>query len=255
MALSVEAFPCLSDNYGYLAHDPETGATASIDVPDTEPVLEALARTGWTLSHILVTHHHADHTQGIPALKAATGAIVIGPAAEVDKIGTLDQTVSPGDRISLGSVTLDALSTPGHTLGHISYSDAAGRNVFVGDALFSLGCGRMFEGTPEPMWEGLARLRALPDETMVYCGHEYTEANARFAISIDGDNTALVKRAAEVSALRVAGQPTIPFNLGMDKAANPFLRADDPGLAARMGLPGASPADVFAAIRKGKDNF
>jgi hydroxyacylglutathione hydrolase len=255
MALQIDTFPCLSNNYGFLAHDPETGATATIDAADASPILQALERTGWSLSHILITHHHSDHTEGIPALKEATGAIAIGPAGEVNKIGTLDETVSPGETVELGSVTLDVISTPGHTLHHICYHDAEGGHVFVGDALFSLGCGRMFEGTPGPMWEGLTRLRALPDDTLVYCGHEYTQANARFALSIDPDNTALRQRAGEAEALRAANRPTIPFWLGVDKAANPFLRADAPELARILGLAGADPSEMFAAIRKAKDNF
>lgn len=255
MALVIDVFPCLSDNYGYLVHDPETGATASIDAPEAGPIEAALAKNGWTLTDILITHHHADHTDGIAPLKAKYGAKVTGPKGEADKIDGLDVLVGGGDTVTVGSATFDVIETPGHTLGHICYFEPAGKSLFCADALFSIGCGRMFEGTPAPMWEGLKKLRTLPNDTMAYCGHEYTASNVKFALSIDGDNEALQTRAAEVESLRAAGKPTIPFNLGEDKSANPFLRADDPDLAAKMGLTGADPADVFAAIRKGKDNF
>jgi len=255
MALEIEVFPCLSDNYGYLAHDPETGATAAIDAPEDGPIRAALEKTGWKLTDILVTHHHADHTDGIAPLKADFDLTVTGPKGEADKIAGLDRTVGEGDTVRIGSAELQVIETPGHTLGHICFFAPEGTHLFSADALFSIGCGRMFEGTPGPMWEGLKKLRELPDSTTVYCGHEYTAANVKFALSIDGDNPALGARAEMVEELRGAGKPTIPFNLGEDKMANPFLRADDPGLMAGMGLPAADPADVFAAIRKGKDNF
>lgn len=255
MPLTVDLLICRKDNYGYLAHDEETGRTAAIDAPDADAILAALKGRGWTLSDILVTHHHADHTEGIPALVAATGAKVSGPAAEADKIKGLDVLVRPGDTVTLGATRFAVIDTPGHTLGHVSYHDAAGGHVFTGDALFSLGCGRMFEGTPGPMWAGLARLRALPDATLVYSGHEYTAANARFALSVDPDNATLRARAAEVERLLTAGDFTIPAKLGEEKRANPFLRADEPALAARMGVSADDPAAVFAALRKAKDNF
>ena len=255
MGLIVDVFEARSDNYGYLAHDTATGRTAAIDAPEAEAIKTALARRGWTLSDIFITHHHIDHVEGIAELKAEFGTRVVGPRAEADKIVGLDVLVAGGETVTLGETTFDVYDTPGHTLGHIVFHDKVGKHLFTADALFSLGVGRMFEGTPGPMWEGIKRLRALPDDTLVYCGHEYTASNARFALSIDPDNAALQKRAAEVAELRAAGKATIPFPLGEDKAANPFLRADDPGLARHYGLEGADPAEVFAAIRKGKDNF
>jgi len=255
MALIVDIFGCLSDNFGYLLHDEATGKTAALDAPEEAPIRAALARHGWTLSDIFVTHHHSDHTQAVAALKREFGAHVTGPKGDAAKIAGLDTLVSGGNRVLLGMTAFDIYDTPGHTLGHIVYHDAENDHLFTADALFSLGCGRMFEGTPGPMWAGLAALRALPDETRIYCGHEYTAANARFALSIDPDNRALKTRASEVEAQLAAGEATIPVTLGAEKRQNPFLRADDPGLAEHMGLKGADPADVFAAIRAAKDNF
>lgn len=255
MSLIVDVFPARSDNFGYLAHDTASGRTAAIDAPETEAIRKALTRRGWRLTDIFITHHHIDHVEAIGDLKTEFGARVVGPRAEADKIEGLDELVAGGDKVSLGETEFAVYEAPGHTLGHIVFHDPVGKHLFTADALFSLGVGRMFEGTPGPMWEGVKALRALPDDTLVYCGHEYTQSNARFALSIDPDNAALRKRAEEVDALLAAGKPTIPFLLGEDKAANPFLRADDPGLARHFGLDGADPAEVFAAIRKGKDNF
>ena len=255
MGLIVDVFAARSDNFGYLVHDAASGRTAAIDAPEAAAIRNALLQRGWTLTDIFITHHHIDHVEAIAELKAEFGARVIGPRAEADKIDGLDELVGDGDTVALGESRFQVMATPGHTLGHIVFYDAAGGHLFSADALFSLGVGRMFEGTPGPMWAGLERLRALPDETLVYCGHEYTQSNARFALSIDPDNAALKARAAEVDALRAAGRATIPFTLGEDKRANPFLRADAPELARHYGLEGADPAEVFAAIRKGKDNF
>lgn len=255
MGLIVDVFPARSDNFGYLVHDTATGRTAAIDAPETAAIKNALVHRGWKLTDIFITHHHIDHVEAIADLKAEFGVRVVGPRAEADKIEGLDELVAGGETIQLGETTFDVLDAPGHTLGHIVFHDKVGKHLFSADALFSLGVGRMFEGTPGPMWEGVKALRELPDDTLVYCGHEYTASNAKFALSIDPDNAALQKRAAEVEALRAAGKATIPFSLGEDKAANPFLRADDPVLAKHYGLEGAAPAEVFAAIRKGKDNF
>ena len=255
MGLIVDVFGARSDNFGYLVHDTATGRTAAIDAPDAEAIRSALAHRGWRLTDIFITHHHIDHVEAIPALKAEFGAHVVGPRGEADKINDLDTLVSGGDTVMLGETAFTVYDTPGHTLGHISFHDAAGKHLFTADALFSLGVGRMFEGTPGPMWEGVKALRELPDDTLVYCGHEYTASNAAFALSIDPDNAALQQRAVEVTALRTAGKATIPFVLGEDKLANPFLRADAPELARHFGLEGADPAEVFAAIRRAKDNY
>lgn len=255
MSVIVDVFGARSDNFGYLVHDEASGRTAAIDAPEAAAIESALQRRGWTLTDIFITHHHIDHVEAIPTLKAKYNARVVGPRGEADKIADLDELVAGGDRVQLGETQFDVYDTPGHTLGHIVFHDRANKHLFTADALFSLGVGRMFEGTPGPMWEGIKFLRTLPDDTLVYCGHEYTESNARFALSIDPENAALQKRAAEVKALREQGKPTIPFNLGEDKKANPFLRADAPELAKFYGLEGAAPGEVFAAIRKGKDNF
>jgi hydroxyacylglutathione hydrolase len=255
LAFEIVCRPSLNDNYSVLVHCPVTGKTAAIDAASDDAYDGVLAETGWGIDFVLITHHHSDHTDGIMALKNRFGAHVIGPVGDAGKIGGLDRTVGGGDTIEIGAGRLEIIDAPGHTLGHICYFDAVGKNLFSADALFSLGCGRMFEGTAEMMWPGLARLRDLPDETEVYCGHEYSAANAKFALSVDPENPALVARAAEIETLRAANKPTVPFNLGVDKKANPFLRADDPGLGGRMGLAGVDPATVFGAIRKAKDNL
>lgn len=255
MALVVDVFSARTDNFGYLLHDEATGKTAALDAPEAGAIRDALERTGWTLTDIFITHHHIDHVEAIAELKAAFGCRVVGPRAEADKIDGLDELVGDGDTVTLGETSFKIIATPGHTLGHIVYFEPFGKHLFSADALFSLGVGRMFEGTPGPMWEGVKRLRELPDDTLVYCGHEYTQSNAKFALSIDPDNRALQQRADVVNSLRNGGKPTIPFELGEDKRANPFLRADAPELAAHYGLEGRDPAEVFAAIRKGKDNF
>lgn len=256
MSVLIDIFLCRSDNLGYLVHDTETGRTASIDAPDAAAILAALKRTGWRLTDVLITHHHTDHVEGIPALKRETGALVTGPRAEAGKILGLDVLVSPGETVPLGKSDFIVIDTPGHTLGHIAYYEPAGRHLFSADALFSLGVGRMFEGKPGPMWEGILQLRDLPDDALLYCGHEYTESNAAFARSVDPRNAALNIRAGEVKRQREAGQITIPVSLGLEKATNPFLRADRPELARAMGLPeGADPVAVFAALRRAKDEF
>lgn len=255
MALIVDVFAAREDNLGYLAHDEASGRTAAIDAPDAEAIKAALERRGWTLTDILITHHHKDHVEFIAPLKAEFGARVVGPRGEADKIEGLDVLVAGGDSVELGETRFEVIDVPGHTNGHIAFHDVVGKHLFSADALFSLGVGRMFEGAPAPMWEGLLRLRALPDDTLIYVGHEYTASNARFALHVDPDNAALQARADEVTRQRAAGEFTIPARLGNEKQANPFLRADDPSIARAMNLPDADPATVFGALRKAKDNF
>ncbi|HEX4296697.1 MAG TPA: hydroxyacylglutathione hydrolase [Devosia sp.] len=256
MGVLIETFICRTDNYGYLVHDTETRRTAAIDAPDAGAIKVALNHRGWTLTDILITHHHRDHVEGIPVLRADFDATVTGPRLEAEKIMGLDVMVAPGDAVTVGGTSFLVMATPGHTLGQIAYYNPNDRHVFTGDALFSLGCGRMFEGKPGPMWDGLKGLRALPDDTLVYCGHEYTAENARFAQGVDPRNAALTIRAAEVKRMRAEGKFTIPVSMGMEKATNPFLRADNPALARAMGLdPDVDPSVVFAALRSAKDQF
>ena len=255
MALVIEQFLCRSDNFGVVIHDPETGLTASIDAPQEKPIRAILEVRGWQLDRIYTTHHHGDHVEANLPLKAIYGCTIIGPAAEADKIPGIDETVKGGDVLTFGSVEVSVVDTPGHTLGHVSYWFRSAGVAFVGDTLFSLGCGRVFEGTPAMMWASLLRLRTLPDETRIYCGHEYTEANARFALTIEPDNADLVARADEVKRLRAAGKPSLPTTVGLEKATNPFLRADTTGMGARLGLADANPAEIFGEIRRRKDNF
>ncbi|MGI9169358.1 MAG: hydroxyacylglutathione hydrolase [Caulobacteraceae bacterium] len=251
MPLTVRQFPCLSDNYGFLARDEASGKVACIDTPDAEVILRQLDAAGWTLDFILNTHWHPDHAGGNAAVKAATGAVVVGPA-EVTRIAPLDRTVAGGDTVDLGQTRFTVIESGGHTLGHIAYFDPADRIAFVGDTLFALGCGRLFEGTAEQMWASLGRLAALPDDTRVYCAHEYTAANARFALTVD-DDPALAARAQAIFAARERGEATVPTTIGVEKATNPFLRA--PRLAARLGKAGAPDHQAFGAIRAAKDAF
>jgi len=251
MTLTVRQFPCLSDNYGFLIRDDATGKTGCIDTPDAAAILAELKRAGWGLDLILNTHWHADHAGGNAEIQAATGCQIVGPA-EVTRIAPLDRTVVGGDVVELGETRFGVIETGGHTLGHIAYFDDADRIAFVGDTLFALGCGRMFEGQPQQMWASLSRLAALPDETRVYCAHEYTASNARFALSVDQD-PALKARAEQVFAARERGEPTVPTTIALEKATNPFLRA--PLLAAAVGKAGAPDYEAFAAVRAAKDNF
>jgi hydroxyacylglutathione hydrolase len=246
-------FGCLSDNFGVLLHDPQSGATASIDAPEAAPVEAALQKTGWRLTDILVTHHHNDHTAGIGELKVRHQCRVTAPRGEAQRIAHVDATVAEGDTVKLGTLQGRVIDTPGHTAGHISYFFPNEKLAFVGDTLFSIGCGRVIEGNPQMMWNSLLKLRGLPDDTRFYCGHEYTEANIRFAKTIEPGNKALAARADEVAKLRAAGKPTIPATIGHEKAANPFLRADDAALGKSLGLAGQPAWKVFAEIRERKN--
>jgi hydroxyacylglutathione hydrolase len=255
MQFEIRLFPCLKDNYGVLLHDPTGGSTAAIDAPEAGPVDAALAKAGWRLTDILVTHHHADHTGGIIELKKRHGCRVVAPRKEAQKIPGVDIMVREGEFVTIGSLNGRVLETPGHTLGHIAYWFKAERVVFAGDTLFSVGCGRVIEGTPEQMWQSLLKLRNLPPDTQVYCGHEYTAANVHFALTIEPKNTALRARAEEVVRLCSGHQPTIPTTIASEKATNPFLRADLHSVAAALHMEGLAPALVFARIRSMKDKF
>lgn len=253
MSAEVSQFICATDNVGVLLHDAETGATASIDAPGEAAIVQALEDKGWALTHILVTHHHDDHVVAIPALKARYGARVIGPAKDAGRIPGLDERVREGDTVKVGALEGKVFETPGHTSGHIAFFFPRDRLLFAGDTLFSLGCGRLFEGSPSDMLESLTKLAGLPDDTAVYCGHEYTLSNARFALTVDPGNPALRDRAQEVERLRAAGAFTLPSTIGREKATNPFLRAADPAIAATLGLEGRPPLDVFTALRERKN--
>ena len=253
--LQVHQFPCLNDNYGFLAHDPASGATAVIDTPEVEPINAALKERGWQLTHIWNTHHHFDHAGGNEALKAQWNATVVGAANDTQRIPGIDQKVVEGDVLELGTLRAQVLEVPGHTSGHIAFYFADDHVAFVGDTLFALGCGRLFEGTPAQMWSSLGKLMALPDATTVYCAHEYTQANARFALSVEPDNAALRERATRIDALRAASRPTVPTTIGLEKATNPFLRAGEPQLAQALQLETRDPVAVFAETRRRKDHF
>jgi hydroxyacylglutathione hydrolase len=249
MALTVHQFACLDDNYGYLIRDDASGKTACIDTPDAQAVLDELKKLGWKLDLILNTHWHPDHAGGNEVVQKATGAKIFGPV-EVRRIAPVDTEVADGDTVDLGETRFDVLDTGGHTLGHVSYVGAG--SAFVGDTLFSMGCGRMFEGDPDQFWTSLSKLASLPDETVVYCAHEYTASNARFALSVDA-SAAVAERAKAVFAARERGDWTVPSTIAEEKATNPFLRA--PQLVSALGLDTKTDAEAFAAIRSAKDNF
>ncbi|MEL6954193.1 MAG: hydroxyacylglutathione hydrolase [Pseudomonadota bacterium] len=251
----IVTIPCLRDNYAFLLHDPANGATAVIDVPEAAPIQAALDARGWSLSQIWLTHHHPDHIDGVPALQAATGARVVGAAADAHRLPPLDQALAEDDTITLGGLEARVLEVSGHTIGHIAFHVAAASAVFTGDSLMALGCGRLFEGSAADMWPSMLKLRALPGETIVCSGHEYTQSNARFALSLDPGNTALQDRSQRIDAARQAGEPTVPSLLEEEKKTNPFLRADDPGFAAALGLSAQDATAVFAEIRARKDRF
>ncbi|MAC81809.1 MAG: hydroxyacylglutathione hydrolase [Rhodobacteraceae bacterium] len=256
MPLQIITIPCLSDNYAFLAHDATSGQTALIDIPEAAPILAALSETGWSLTHVLITHHHADHVQGLDdVLAACPGVTVVGAKADAARLPKLDVEVAEGDTVTIGGSTGTVIDVSGHTVGHIAYHFPDSNAVFTADSLMALGCGRVFEGTMAMMWASLGKLAALPDWTIVYSGHEYTESNGRFALSVDPGNKTLQARMDEIKAARARGEPTVPSELSLEKATNPFLRAALPEMAVQIGMEGADPADVFGEIRKRKDSF
>jgi hydroxyacylglutathione hydrolase len=255
MALQIEQFTCKSDNFGVLLHDTGSGRTALVDAPEERPILAAIERTGWTPSLILVTHHHGDHVEANLALKQRFGLKIIGPKAEAAKIPGIDETVEEGSPLDFAGHAIHVISTPGHTAGHVSYHLPGVGIAFTGDTLFALGCGRLFEAPAQVMFTSLQKLAALPPQTRVYCGHEYTLSNARFALSVDPGNATLQERAAEVERLRQEDKPTLPTTIGAELATNPFLRWHDPAIRRQLGMENAADAEVFAEIRRRKDDF
>ncbi|WP_019220961.1 hydroxyacylglutathione hydrolase [Bartonella senegalensis] len=251
----IEQFICREDNFGVLIHDERSGYTAAIDAPESNAIQNALKRRDWTLQAIFVTHHHHDHVEALEELKQIYKAIVIGPEAEKEKIHHLDQTLQPDESFLFGTYTILALSTPGHTRGALSYYFPEKKLLFAGDTLFSLGCGRLFEGTPAQMLNSLKKLRQLPDETLLYCGHEYTKNNALFALTLDPYNQKLHQRVEDVFLLRAKNAMTLPVTLGQEKITNPFLRWDDKTLRKNLAMEKETDEEVFAEIRKRKDNF
>lgn len=255
MPLNVITVPCLSDNYAFVIGNTDTGQAAVVDAPEAGPINAVLADKGWTLTDVLLTHHHWDHVDGLADLTGAETATIIGASADAHRLPDLTQEVADGDTFDLLGEKVQVFDVSGHTVGHIAFYIASIAHVFTADSLMALGCGRLFEGTPAQMWESLSKLRDLPDETTVCSGHEYTQSNAAFAITIDPANPRLISRAADINKRRSERQPTVPSSLLLEKQTNPFLRADDPAIRAHLGMQNADDAEVFAEIRKRKDNF
>lgn len=253
--LRIHLFSYNSDNYGVLIHCNESGLTAAVDAGDGNALLRELDVKGWKLSHLFITHHHADHTAGIDVVKTKTGCQVIGPKERSQPITGLDIHVDGGDTFDFAGREVNVLFTPGHTTDMVNFHIPAEKLVFTGDTLFALGCGRIFEGTPAMMWESLQVFLALPENTLVYCGHEYTQANAAFALSVDPDNKMLRERSNEITKMREQNKPTVPSLLGIEHDTNPFLRPHDPAIRKQLGMEDASDEAVFTEIRKRKDNF
>lgn len=255
MPLEIITVPCLSDNYAYLLHNKDTGETAVVDVPDAKPIEAALKTRGWRLTDILITHHHWDHIDGVEALRAATGARVIGASADAHRLPKLDVALRDGETTTICAEPAQVFDVSGHTIGHIAYYFPDSGACFTADSLMALGCGRVFEGTMEQMWQSLSKLAALPADTLIYSGHEYTASNARFALTIEPGNPALISRRDEIAKTRANGHPTVPAQLSLELATNPFLRAGLPEMKQALGMTGAPDAEVFAEIRRRKDNF
>ncbi len=255
MPLEIVTVPCLKDNYAFLVHDPDTDETAVIDVPEAAPIQAELDRLGWSLTDILITHHHDDHIAGVEELRDAHAARVTGAAADAHRLPALDREVAEGDTVTIGAEAGEVLDVSGHSVGHIAFHFPASEVAFTADSLMALGCGRLFEGTPEMMWKSLSKIMALPPETTICSGHEYTAANAAFAVTIEPDNAALTARKAQVDSARAKGQPTVPSQLATELATNPFLRAGLDEVKTAIGMSGASDVETFAEIRRRKDNF
>ena len=251
--LVIHQFPCLKDNYGVLVHKPESGLTAAIDAPCANRVRQELDGKGWKLSHILTTHHHADHTGGNLTLKQETGCTIIGPAAEAARIPGIDVEVGEGAAIEFGAYRIRVLETPGHTLGHVSYWIPEASVAFAGDTLFAMGCGRVLEGSHEMMWSSLQKIAALPRETQIYCGHEYTLANAQFGLTIEPDNVALRQRAHDVTALRAEGKPALPTRVDLELETNVFLRPHVAAIRNKLNMRAAADWRVFGEMRERKN--
>ncbi|WP_227267586.1 hydroxyacylglutathione hydrolase [Roseobacter weihaiensis] len=255
MPVEIVTIPCLSDNYAFLLHDSDAGKTALVDIPEAGPILQALAGRGWRLNEVWITHHHDDHVQGLGAVLQEHKALVRGAAADAHRLPDLDVALKDGDAFDFAGHRVEVIDVSGHTKGHIAYYCAAAGAVFTADSLMALGCGRLFEGTAAQMWASLGKLAALPPETKVCSGHEYTAANARFALTIEPDNPDLISRGEAITAARAEEKPTVPSTLALELATNPFLRAANPGIRSRLGLTTASDSDVFAEIRARKDAF
>lgn len=253
MALDCLTIPCLNDNYAFVVHNPETGDTLLVDAPEAAPIQAALDAQGWTLTDILLTHHHWDHVDGLEPLRGA--ARVLGAAADAHRLPPLDLALSEGDALTLCGQQAQVFDVSGHTIGHLAVYLPQAELLFTADSLMALGCGRLFEGTPEQMWQSMQKLRALPDTVRVCSGHEYTQTNGRFAMTLEPDNPDLISRVQSIAALRADGLPTVPSDLGVEKRTNPFLRADHPDLQTAIGMGGADPAAVFAEIRARRDQF
>lgn len=253
--LEIHQIPTRTDNYVYILRESSTGKAAIVDPSDAGPVFEALDGLGWEPTHILATHHHDDHVGGVAEIKARFGCTVVGPRADRDRIPGIDVEVGDGDVYAVHAAEARVFDTPGHTRGHIAYWFPESRALFCGDTLFALGCGRLFEGTAEQMWTSLSKFKDLPDDTMVYCAHEYTQANARFAVTVEPANADLAAYKAEIDRKRAAGERTVPSRLGLERRTNPFLRADAPELVRAVGMEGRAPVEVFAEVRARKDVF
>ena len=255
MSLEIVTIPCLSDNYAYLIHEPETGTTALVDAPEAFPIQRELEARGWQLDLVLITHHHFDHVEGLEELRERYAPVVVGAKADAERLPKLDIAVVEGDEVRVGEAVATVLEVYGHTIGHIAYHFPAEKAVFTADSLMAAGCGRVFEGTFDQMWDSLSKFTDMPHDTQVYSGHEYTAANIKFALTVDGNNPVLKARAEEVATLRAGGEPTVPSSIGDELATNPFLRAMAPEVKDGLGMAGAPDAEVFAEIRQRKDSF